>query len=913
MLTNNRLNVTFDDLNQSVGTHTRWTVVSRAEQPSPGRRDRTRGDHAMATAALQALESCAHADLACEIGYDPKRLSDRLNICFELKQSARTKRQANALISRIESALRLSFSIVRAKPNQIGGRARRFKYAVGIESTLKESCLLPARSQWSAGRPLAVRDAVDWPMLLSAISKQSEPFEIRMRMSSIDHSQMLGELDKARRQWELESRMRRHESNAGEDRRHLSIESASRPRRVVEVPPLNSSVRWPTRGLEALATLANQRPVYLRISAASENQALAHAMAEILQSAFFDKGTAQTSEIDPACGDLLTLASEPNLYSFGRVACSVSDAAMLLLGPPRDISCPSLLRSFDEAASQPEKESFLLGMQYDEFADRVTDVPVRPLWKGLNQHAMLDGLSGTGKTSLFTQLQSEAARADPPISFLSLSFAKNESSAITGWKNSRDPRLRDCARRSRVYGLHPSAPLQARVSPFGLEGADPLERADHGYRVIRCGVSAEGPLAGLFLDGTNRLCQKPDALKHPSVLTDLVGAMTQSQEDAGYTDNVKADIGGAGQTRLNTLTKGINGEVFRATVSTPAVADLLKDPHVISLGHVDLNIAAMFLVDLFLRLYRYLILNPVCGKKNTNGRPRLILFLDEFQEISPRFVAHGPSDQPNPIIEVARLIRRMLKVFRAYDVPVFLGTQHVGAVDEESVKAPGTHFAFAQRHGTERREIAEVMNLSPEQCERLNDLPVGHGYYRSPPSTTPGLVGSDRPVRVVIPFDPEIHGLKPVDDATLATRCANSKADRHLTIKRCDDELTLREQRLTQALHRLLSDRRSLSRLRRAGVHADAAAAGDASHKALRQKIDAQCAVIRKASNRRHRAFAGDWTQTLRPLPPWLAAWAAAAKERAPHRIKFLGLQRRHDRLVRGYARLALRHNKLNE
>ena len=885
-----------------------WRVMCVKKTKQHDRSEHRHVEHAMMVSALAALSECGGAAMDACWSIHPHRQSHRLEMRFSVPHDLADRSRGKALVRQISDALEPRFEFVRAK---LRGRGKAVSnptpHTVAIESTVEEFCLYPVAGTWSAGSPLSVRDSVDWPMLLRLLAHLNMPIAVRMQVSPVNLHELSQQLDDARRRWELQRRIQRRDDAEATTWRDPWGESADKPRRVAQAAPLTSDTKWPTRSLESLAATMALSPVHFAIHVSASHRATARAVAGVFQTAVFEPGTARAVDINGSSGP--GSPSRSGLLATARTLCPASGAAHLFTWPRHSTPSAYLLPSTSDYIDRPPRSSWLLGSLHDVFADKTTDLPVRPLWYELNRHALITGLPGSGKSALLTQLLAEAARADPPIPVLTLAFAKDEGTGLARWDKSTDPRLRAYARNLRVYGLHPGAPLQIRVNPFALPDANILEQADHLCRVVRCGIPTEGPLAANLLEAAMHLCRECHGQARLPILTDLAEAVEKVQREKGYSDTVLSDLSGAFASRMTELTCGLNGEVFRCPTSTPSIEDILKYPHYIAIGRVDIEIGAMFLVDLFKRLERHLIRTVGSDSSPNNSRPRLIISMDELQELCPRIRRRGSGDRPDPTLEAAMLVKHMVKVFRAYGVALVKSTQHSGSVEEDLVKAPGTHIAFAQAQETERQELRGLMGLDDQQYEQLNDLPVGHAYYSGPET--------DRAVRVVIPFEHGVHDLRPLDDQALASRCAASKSDRGETIRRCDAELTLREERYLRAARLLRKDRQAVDELQIALRHADQAAMGDTSGDRtvdrLNQRIASEHEDIRRCVLRRHRAFERDWSQTLCPLPVWLTDWAQTARGSVAQRRSVRELQRRHNRLVRAYERLLTRHLRLTD
>lgn len=855
------------------------------------RKELQRRDRVGMASVVSTLMLCPDATLTSTWDFDPAKVEPKLGLSYAIETKTEQNPQAaQRLFAQLKHTLQEPFEVIPAVACHPSGRPDDPPTSsFAIESTLDDSCLSPTPGRWSNGQPLAVRDNPDWAMALQVVAGTRGPITVTWSVGTTFVGDGLGDqLDLTRRAWELHRSIDRIDRGDGGTRQLLGVSVSDGKPSVGRLPTADAATRWPTTQLTQLAEIAGGPSVRMSLKVSSSTREDACMLATALCESIFEPGTARVVDVSACSG-----SAHGPLMELARTVLRARDAVRLLTFPR--IDSPNLMPVAGCGKSK-DYNGASVGMCYDELIHRPSDVAAVLPWRSSLQHVFLSGVNGSGKTVCLLQLAAEGARSKPAIPMLFISFAKEVGSKFLGWRNCKDPQLRAYARDLLIYGLHPESPLPIRINPVHVGDCDPDEAADRAYRVIKAGVLLEGPLGGNTLEGCSVLCHDASRGSRPAILGDLPDTIRQVQEDNGYSDALRRDIGGAFESRISELTKGLNGATFRSLRPQPAIEAVMSRPHVFSLEGVDAEIAAMFLVDFFLRLQQFLVKTASSAK---DGRPRLVIFMDEVQVVAPRDPARAAGDRPVASAEAARLIRDAVKVMREWGVAVIFASQHPGSIDEELVKAPGSHIALAQNQSAEKAEIAGLLGLDSQQAAQLNGLERGHALFRGP-----GMV---RAKRIVIPFEPEIHVQASLSDAAIAAHYAGSPDARSLMIRSCQEDLELRESRYLTAARKLrrdLRDWRELACARRAAA-ADTHRPDTASQ--VLREVEQAVVSLRRGIDRRSRRFEQQWARTLRPIPAWLTQWASQGKRHVKQRRAVASLCRRQDRLERAYRRMARR------
>lgn len=235
----------------------------------------------------------------------------------------------------------------------------------------------------------------------------------------------------------------------------------------------------------------------------------------------------------------------------------------------------------------------------------------------------------------------------------------------------------------------------------------------------------------------------------------LLQAIRTIASEAGYQGEVASNLDAAIRQRIEPLTRGSVGRIFRTDQSFPAVADFLRWPTVIELQALRRDHQS-FLVLLYLTaLLRHLrTLGP-------SRELRLVIVIEEAHNLlGAGMRGNGSKEEADPQGQAAQFLVKLLAEIRAYGVSIVVVDQIPSAVAPEVVKNTGLKIGHSTVHGGERDTMADAMLLDPVMAEILTRLQPGEalvffsGLYRAVQVLVEAEGVDDEP-----PSDTELLGL----------------------------------------------------------------------------------------------------------------------------------------------------------
>ena len=416
--------------------------------------------------------------------------------------------------------------------------------------------------------------------------------------------------------------------------------------------------------------------------------------------------------------------------------------AMLRLPTSRGAAFRTIaLDTTAEAAVEPEKAvepALVIGRAVE--TGHLFSIEARELLR----HVFTSGFTGSGKTTTIKVLLRQLWERHG-IPFLVLEPAKAEYRALLQCGQTWERSLRIF-----TPGLERLSPL--RFNPFAVPPDCTVE--EHIATLNMClaaTMSLGGPLDA-FLDAGVRWAYQDigadeeglgdECDRFPNI-DSLLGGVRAVANEAGYQGEVAGNLDAAIRKRVEPLTWGSVGQIFRTDAAFPATADLLAWPTVIELQALTSR-QQSFLTLLYLSsLLRHL---RTLGPSRTL---RLVIVIEEAHGLIPahRGIAPG-SEEADPEGHAARFLVKLLAEIRAYGVGIIVVDQLPSAVAPEVVKNTNVKITHAVPDGEERDTMAAAMLLEPAVAESLSRLMPGealvyfNGVYRAVHLEVDGALGA---------------------------------------------------------------------------------------------------------------------------------------------------------------------------
>ncbi|MBB6253166.1 ATP-binding protein [Nitrospirillum iridis] len=396
---------------------------------------------------------------------------------------------------------------------------------------------------------------------------------------------------------------------------------------------------------------------------------------------------------------------------------------------------------------------------------------------GLNRHAFITGVTGSGKTNTMMQLLRQLDAAKLP--FLVMEPSKNEYRALA-----IEPQFRG---RMRVFTVGDERYVPLRLNPFEVVGWPEMPLSVHIDLLRSCFVASFGtwtPLPQILeralheiyrdrgwdpISNTNaRLPKGADPAAAFPTLADLARKADLIVATLGYDERVRNDMRAALLTRINGLRVGGKGAMFDCARSTP-MAELLDGPVLLELQNIgDDDDKAFFMALLFMRLVEH---------RRASGTPdggfAHLLVIEEAHRLlantGPAGGSGGDTVESDPRGKAVETFSNLISEVRAYGQGLAVVDQVPTKLAPDVIKNTNIKIVHRVVAADDRAVLAGAMAMTEEQKAAMAVLAVGDAILFEE--------GEDAPLLVAIPRAKDLPGQTPLVDAALRDLIAAAEAE----------------------------------------------------------------------------------------------------------------------------------------
>lgn len=331
--------------------------------------------------------------------------------------------------------------------------------------------------------------------------------------------------------------------------------------------------------------------------------------------------------------------------------------------------------------------------------------------KDLAKHLLVVGTPGSGKTTFSVGLLDRLWK-EHGIPFLVIEPAKNEYRALV----------------QSIPDLQVFTPGKNFISPFVFNPFVPPKNVKlETYKstlktAFAAAVSMTTPLDKIFEEAINNCYSDYRWLDTYTVddkgkifnISDFIKCFQSTFDEIGYTGDAK-NIGRAGVVRLKSLVN-----LFDNYFSIP-IEDLLQKPTIIELAAIENSDQKALIISLLLLSILAYVNSNYVGE----GGLKNVILLEEAHVLLD---ADTNSGDANPAAIAQGLVKRMLAEIRSYGVGLIIADQSPRKVSTDVVALTDMKVVFRLVEATDKQIIADSMNMSETQVQRLSRLKPGEAF-----------------------------------------------------------------------------------------------------------------------------------------------------------------------------------------
>lgn len=356
--------------------------------------------------------------------------------------------------------------------------------------------------------------------------------------------------------------------------------------------------------------------------------------------------------------------------------------------------------------------------------------------KSLTQHVFVTGSTGCGKSETIYKLINETKQVG--TKFLVIEPAKGEYKNVFGDVN--------------VFGTNPLIMPLLRINPFsfptGVHVLEHIDRLTEIFNVCWPMYSAmPAVLKKAMLDAyescgwdlrlsVNRLSQGEDV--YPSFL-DLFLSLEKVITESAYSEEVKSNYSGALLTRVESLTNGLNGEIFSVNELSNMV--LFDENCIIDLSRVgSQETKSLIMGILIMRLSEYRMI----GANTPNSALKHLTVLEEAHNILKRVSTEQSQEGSNMAGKSVEMITNAIAEMRTYGEGFVIVDQSPTSVDKAAIKNTNTKIVMRLPDEDDRKVSGKAAGINDKQIDEIAKLPTGVAVVYQNDWVSPVLCKIDR-------------------------------------------------------------------------------------------------------------------------------------------------------------------------
>lgn len=335
--------------------------------------------------------------------------------------------------------------------------------------------------------------------------------------------------------------------------------------------------------------------------------------------------------------------------------------------------------------------------------------------KSLTQHVFITGSTGCGKSETAYRLLEEAKKAS--VTFLVIEPAKGEYKNVFGNAN--------------VFGSNPLITNIIRINPFRFPtGIHVLEHIDRLVEIFNVCWPMYAAMPAVLKKAVIRSYEKCGWNLYESInkytaplfpsFIDLLHELEVAINESAYSEEVKGNYIGSLVTRVESLTNGINGEIF----SGEEIADevLFDQNTIVDLSRIGAQETKSLIMGiLIMRLNEYRMVNA----DGANSELRHLTVLEEAHNILKRISTEQSMEGSNVAGKSVEMLINSIAEMRTYGEGFIIVDQSPTSVHTAAIKNTNTKIIMRLPDGDDRQISGKSAALKDNQIDEIAKLPTG--------------------------------------------------------------------------------------------------------------------------------------------------------------------------------------------
>lgn len=343
--------------------------------------------------------------------------------------------------------------------------------------------------------------------------------------------------------------------------------------------------------------------------------------------------------------------------------------------------------------------------------------------QSLAMHTFITGATGSGKSNTVYKILEQLLRNE--VKFMVIEPAKGEYKNVFGTSH-----YSDCYG-VHVYGTNPAFADLLKINPFKFpKGIHVLEHVDRLVEifnvcwpmyaampaVLKDAILQAYENAGWDLTTSENKISSELFPTFKDLLIELIDVINKS----AYDQEVKSNYIGSLQTRVKSLTNGLNGQIFSSNEIDNAI--LFDSNIVIDLSRIgSIETKALIMGILVMRLNEH----RMTQNEGMNVPLKHVTVLEEAHNILKRTSTEQSMEGANMAGKSVEMLSNAIAEMRTYGEGFIIADQSPNAVDISAIRNTNTKIIMRLPDEDDRMLAGKAAALKDEQIDEIAKLPKG--------------------------------------------------------------------------------------------------------------------------------------------------------------------------------------------
>jgi hypothetical protein len=336
----------------------------------------------------------------------------------------------------------------------------------------------------------------------------------------------------------------------------------------------------------------------------------------------------------------------------------------------------------------------------------------------LTSHVFIAGSTGTGKSNAVYKIMKNIKDENKDIHFLVVEPAKGEYKHV--FKD-------EC----HVYGTNPKKSDLLRINPFSFpDDVHVLEHIDRLVEIMNVCWPMYAAMPAILKNAVIKSYEKcgwdlinsciPTGEKTYPNFADILNNIHEILENSAFSQDNKGDYIGALCTRVESLTYGLNGQIF--TSNEVSNEELFDEDVIVDLSRVEpSDNKALIMGILVMKLQEY----RLSMELEPNQMLSHVVILEEAHNILKKTSTDQTMEGSNLTGKSVEMLTNAIAEMRTYGESFFIVDQAPDLLDRAVIRNTNTKIVFRLPDDEDRKLVGRAMALSDEQVLELSKLEVG--------------------------------------------------------------------------------------------------------------------------------------------------------------------------------------------